>query len=358
MGTQIGKLISNCRHEISLESLSNKVIGFDAYNMIYAFLAPIRHESTWGGYLKDSKGNVTSHLSGLFYRLTNWLPYRLKPVFIFDGKPPKFKEEEIMIRKQRKKVAEKKRQKAIERGDLVEAMKYAQATSRITLDMVEDAKQLLGFFGIPCVQAKEEAEAQGAFMVRQGQMYAMASQDYDSFLFGCNIVIRNLTVTRRRHGHDSSSIELLPEEILLNDLLEELGFSDREQLIMLSLLIGTDYNPGVKGVGPKTALKIVRKFKTPDEIVNHIKLQYGSEKYSEAFPFSPNILKEYFLNPEVNTKHTISFSKPDLSKIKEFMIEEREFNKARIERQLNSMMKRRRKFKQTQDQTSLEGFFS
>ncbi|MHA1331463.1 MAG: FEN1 family endonuclease, partial [Candidatus Hodarchaeales archaeon] len=177
MGTQIGKLISSCRHEISLETLSNKIIGFDAYNMIYAFLAPIRHQSTWGGYLKDSKGNVTSHLSGLFYRLTNWLPYRVKPVFIFDGKPPKFKEEEIETRKQRKKLAETKRKEAIERGDLVEAMKYAQATSRITSEMVKDAKQLLKFFGIPCIQAKEEAEAQGAFMVRQGQMYAMASQD-------------------------------------------------------------------------------------------------------------------------------------------------------------------------------------
>ncbi|MHA2328348.1 MAG: flap endonuclease-1, partial [Candidatus Hodarchaeales archaeon] len=266
MGTQIGKLIIECRHEIEYSDLYRKNIGIDAYNMIYAFLAPIRSRYSGGGLLTDAEGNVTSHLSGLFYKLTNLLPYGIRPVFIIDGKPPVYKKKEIEIRKERKKEAEKKRKEAISRGDMKEAMKFAQATSKITSTEIEDANRLIEYFGIPIIHAASEAEAQGAFMVQEGKLDAIASQDYDSFLFGSPQVIRNLTITRRRRvSNQNRSVELNPEKVILNELLEELRLENRDQLIMIGLLVGTDYNPkGIKGIGPKTALKLVQKYRTPN----------------------------------------------------------------------------------------------
>ncbi|MFX0150042.1 MAG: flap endonuclease-1 [Candidatus Hodarchaeota archaeon] len=356
MGTQIGKLLIKCRHEIEYSHLYRKKIGIDAYNMIYAFLAPIRTRQTGGGYLTDANGNVTSHLSGLFYRMTNLLPYRIRPVFIFDGEPPIFKEKEIEIRKKRKNIAEIKRNDAIARGDLEEALKHAQATSRITSNMIEDAKKLLNYFGIPIIQAVSEAEAQGAFMVREGTLNAMASQDYDAFLFGSPEVIRNLTITRRRRvPSQSRSIELIPEKVILTELLDELKLGSRDQLIMLGLLVGTDYNPkGIKGIGPKTALKLVHKYRTPDSLLEYLNVNFS---LNEVFPYPPNILLDYFRTPEVEKGVKIIIKKPQPDKITEFLVEERDFNKDRIEKQLETMFTKTRKIKQKLDQKSLEKFF-
>ncbi len=356
MGTQIGKLLTKCRLEIEYSDLYGKKIGIDAYNMIYAFLAPIRYRKSGGGYLTDSEGNVTSHLSGLFYRMTNLLPYKVRPIFIFDGKPPVFKEREIKIRKERKKEAAIKRDEAIARGDMDVAMKFAQATSQITPNIIEDAKRLLDNFGIPVIRAASEAEAQGAFMVQREELDAMASQDYDSFLFGSPLVIRNLTITRqRRASKQSSSIELNPEQVILTELLEELQLDNRDQLIMLGLLIGTDYNPaGIKGIGPKTALKLVHKHRTPNSLIEYVDGKYSIKK---IFPYPPETLLDYFRSPEVIQDVKFTFRRPQISKIVEFLVEERDFNKDRIEKQLQRMVSKRRKIKQKIDQQSLDKFF-
>ncbi|MHA2244090.1 MAG: flap endonuclease-1 [Candidatus Hodarchaeales archaeon] len=355
MGTQIGKLLNRCRLEIEYSDLYGKKVGIDAYNMIYAFLAPIRYRQSGGGFLTDSDGNVTSHLSGLFYRMTNLLPYDIRPVFIFDGKPPVFKEKEIKIRKDRKKEAALKREEALARGDMEEAMRYAQATSRITPNIIKDAKRLLNYFGIPCIQAASEAEAQGAFMIQTGTINAIASQDYDSFLFGSPEVIRNLTVTRRRVATKQGSFELTPEKVNFDELLEELQLDNRDQLIMLGLLIGTDYNPGgIKGIGPKTALKLIHKYRTPNSLLEYLDAKYSIEK---IFPHPPKGLLDYFRSPEVDEDIKFAFRKPQISKIKEFLVEERDFSNERIEKQLGRMISKKRKIKQKTDQLALDKFF-
>lgn len=355
MGTQIGKLLIKCRQEISYLDLHGKKVGIDAYNLIYAFLAPIRYQQTGGGYLTDSEGNVTSHLSGLFYKLTNWLPNNIRPVFIFDGKPPKFKEAEIKTRQEKKKEAAVKREEALAVGDLESAMKFAAVTSKITPQIVTDAKKLIEYFGLPTIQAASEAEAQGAFMVQEGNLDAMASQDYDSFLFGSPEVIRNLTVTRRRVATKDGLIELTPEKVKLNELLQELQFTNRDQLILLGLLVGTDYNPkGIKGIGPKTALKLVHEYPTPESLFEYLTVKYPLE---ETFPFPPQMLLDYFREPEVIEGLQFTIQKPQLAKITEFLVEERDFTKARIENQLKRMVATRRKIKQKTDQQSLDRFF-
>ena len=355
MGTQIGKLLSKCRLEIEYSDLFGKKVGIDAYNMIYAFLAPIRYRETGGGYLTDSDGNVTSHLSGLFYRIANLLPYNIHPVFIFDGKPPVFKEKEIETRKDRKKLAAMKREEALARGDLESAMKFAAVTSKITPQIINDAKRLVEHFGIPTLQAASEAEAQGAYMVQEGILDAMASQDYDSFLFGSPQVIRNLTVTRRRVATKQGNIELNPEQVILRELLEELQFNNRDQLILLGLLVGTDYNPGgIKGIGPKTALKLIHQYNTPNSLFEYLDSKYTIKK---VFPYPPKGLLDYFRSPEVIEDIKIKFREPSISKIMEFLVEERDFRKDRIEGALQRMISKKRKIKQKTNQQALDKFF-
>ncbi|MHA2388502.1 MAG: flap endonuclease-1 [Candidatus Hodarchaeales archaeon] len=349
MGTQIGKLFSSSRQTITIDALSGNKIGFDAYNTIYAFLARIRDKSTGGGYFTDSNGNVTSHLIGLFPRLTHFLIHDVKPIFIFDGKPPDFKISEIITRKERKKEAEVKRELAIAAGDMDEASKYAQATSRITPEILEDTKILLRNLGIPIVQAPSEAEAQGAILTNQGIINAMASQDYDSFLFGCSTVIRNLGVSQRRKlPNQQRFIEVETERIQLNQLLNELKLKDREQLILVGLLIGTDYNPkGIKGIGPKTALKLVQKYPNFDSLFTHLDATYDLEK---IFPYPPDVLLKYFLSPEVDENVKISYSDPKPKKVQKFLVEERGFTPERIQRQIKALQR-------ITSQSTLDTFF-
>lgn len=333
MGTQISKLLINCRQNITISDLSGKIVGFDAYNTIYAFLARIRDKSTGGGYFTDSDGHVTSHLLGLFPRITYFLQNDIKPVFIFDGKPPIFKSKEISYRKNRKKIAEIKRATAIADGKLEEASKFAQATSKLTPDILKDTKTLLQLLGIPFIQAPSEAEAQGAVMNQRGLIQAMASQDYDSFLFGCPIVIRNLGVSQRRKiPNQPKFVEISTEQIILKELLQELGLKTREQLILLGVLVGTDYNPkGIKGIGPKTALKLVREYPNLKSLQNYLESKYSLE---EILPYSLATLLDCFKSPESDPNLNFTFSKPQPKKLSEFLIGEREFKPERIRNSL------------------------
>ncbi|MCK4848340.1 MAG: flap endonuclease-1 [Candidatus Heimdallarchaeota archaeon] len=333
MGTQISKLLINCRQNITISDLSGKIVGFDAYNTIYAFLARIRDKSTGGGYFTDSDGHVTSHLLGLFPRLTYFLQNDIKPVFIFDGKPPIFKAKEISYRKNRKKIAEIKRATAIADGKLEEASKFAQATSKLTPDILKDTKTLLQLLGIPFIQAPSEAEAQGAMMNQRGLIQAMASQDYDSFLFGCPIVIRNLGVSQRRKiPNQPKFVEISTEQIILKELLQELGLKSREQLILLGILVGTDYNPkGIKGIGPKTAIKLVREYPNLNSLQKYLESKYSLE---EILPYSLATLLDCFKSPESDPNLNFAFSKPQPKKLSEFLVGDREFKPERIRNSL------------------------
>ncbi len=350
MGTQIGQLFTSSRQVISIDALSGKKIGFDAYNTIYAFLARIRDKSTGGGYFTDSDGNVTSHLIGLFPRLIHFLIYDVKPIFIFDGKPPEFKKSEIITRKERKRDAKLKREVAIAAGDMEEASKHAQATSRITPDILDDTKQLLRYLGIPIVKAPSEAEAQGALMTDKGLISAMASQDYDSFLFGCPTVIRNLGVSQRRKiPNQQRFVEVKTEQIHLNQLLSEMQLKDRTQLILVGLLVGTDYNPkGIKGIGPKTALKLVHKYPNFTSLFTYLEAQYDID---EIFPYPMQELLNYFLKPEVEESIEISFDSAKPKKVEEFLVEERGFKQERIQKQIKAL-------KRITSQNTLDKFFS
>ena len=257
MGLAIKELIQS--HEIQSKELARKPLAIDAYNMLYQFLTTIRSRD--GSLLTDSKGNVTSHLVGLFSRATNFLEQDLQLVYVFDGKPPELKKLERDRRRTVKQEAAVQFKRAEEAQDIEGMKKYAARTAVLSKRMVEESKQLVQALGIPIIQAPSEGEAQAAALAREGHVYASVSQDFDSLLYGTPRLVRNLSVVGKRKRPNSPIFESIrPEMINFKETLGALGIS-QEQLIVLAILVGTDYNPGgVKGIGPKNALKLVKEY--------------------------------------------------------------------------------------------------
>lgn len=331
---------------VSLEEMRGRVLAIDGYNALYQFLSIIRQPD--GTPLMDSAGRVTSHLSGVFYRTVNLLEAGIKPVYVFDGKPPELKLREIERRAEIKEKAEEEYRAAIERGDLEGARKAAQATSRLTGEMVDQTKDLLGAMGIPWVQAPSEGEAQAAFMTRRGDAWATVSQDYDSLLFGAPRLVRNLTISgRRKLPNKPVYIDVEPEIIRLDEVLRALNVS-REQLIDIGIMLGTDFNPdGFKGIGPKKAKKIIE--------------EYGSLKAAierGAIEVDPHIdvdaIKEIFLNPKTTGEYRLEWRELDGERVKKILCENHDFSVERVEAALQRVMKMKR---EVERQSSLEKWF-
>ncbi|MEM2203340.1 MAG: flap endonuclease-1 [Sulfolobales archaeon] len=332
MGVDLKDLIPEkaIRQINDLRELSGKIIAIDAYNALYQFLAAIRQPD--GTPLMDSKGRVTSHLSGLFYRTINLVEAGIKPVYVFDGKPPEIKAAEIARRSMAKQKAEERLRIAREKGDEEEMRKYAQATSRLSNDMVESSKKLLNYMGIPWVQAPSEGEAQAAYMAMKGIAWATASQDYDSLLFGSPRLVRNLAVSgKRKLPGKEIYVEIKPEVIDLNLLMKTLEIT-REQLIDIAILVGTDFNPdGVEGIGPKKAYSLVKSYGSIDRV---LKVLPGAR-----FPVDPMEIKKFFLNPPISEIPRIEWRAPDREKIIELLVEEYEFSRERVENNLERLSK-------------------
>jgi len=338
MGLNLKPLV--IREKTRLESFSNKVIAVDAYNAIYQFLASIRGPD--GMQLTDSEGRITSHLSGLLYRNINFLSLGIKPVWVFDGKPPSLKTAEIERRRQIKKDATVKYEKAIAAGDMEGARKYAQQTTSMKDGMVEESKQLLEYFGIPYIDAPSEGEATAAHLTNTGQAYASASQDFDSVLLGAKRLIRNFTNSgRRKIPNRNTYIEIEPEIIETKKTLESLQVT-KEQLVDIGILIGTDFNPeGFERVGPKTALKMIKQ---------HSRLEDIPQIQEQLHKIDYDQIRKIFLEPDVAEVDEIIFEKVNYEGITNYLVKERSFSEDRIQSSLNRLKKAIEKKSQNLDQ--------
>jgi len=344
MGVNLRELVAPVRETIELASLAGKVVALDAYNALYQFLATIRQQD--GTPLMDAYGRVTSHLNGLFYRTINLIELGIKVVYVFDGKPPELKMAEIERRMKQREEAEKKYYEALEAGVLEEARLYAQQASRLTNPMVEDAKKLLSLMGIPWVQAPADGEAQAAYLAAQGHAWAAGSQDYDSLLYGSPRLVRNITISgRRKLPRKDEYVEVKPELVSLEKVLSYHEIS-REQLVYIALLIGTDYNPGgIKGIGPKKALKLVKELKTPEAIARSVEWD---------FPVDFREVADIFLKPEVSSSYKLEWRAPDAEGIMSFLCEEHQFSPQRVK---NALERAEKAFKSLFQQSTLEAWF-
>jgi flap endonuclease-1 len=324
MGVNISDIVPV--EQKQLEDLTGKTLAIDAYNAIYQFLSIIRGPD--GTPLKDQAGRVTSHLTGLFYRNINFLEAGIKPAYVFDGKPHEMKSETLAIRSERRTKAHTEWQEAVSAGDIEKAKCKGQQSSRMTNDIVEGSRILLTLMGIPVVQAPEEGEAQAAYMASRGDVWAASSQDFDALLFGTPRLVRNLNITGRRKMPGSKEYkDVFIEVIELENVLKMNNLSGREQLIDLCLLIGTDYNKGIRGIGPKKGLKLIKEHRTIDRVL---------EVLGESIP-NHDCVKEIFLHNEKQDNYKLEWRSPDREKIIDFICRDHGFSEDRVNTALDRL---------------------
>lgn len=343
MGTKLGDIMR--AETFTLEELSGKKVAVDAFNTLYQFLSIIRQPD--GTPLMDGQGRVTSHLSGLFYRNINLLMNGINPVYVFDGEPPDLKQDEIERRREIRESARNEWKRAKEEGRIEDARKAAQASSRLTDPMVKESKELLAALGIPVYQAPSEGEALAAQMARQKQVWGSASQDNDSLLYNCPRMIRNLSITGRRRVARSNRYKTINPEVIDLDLNLRLLKISRKQLVDIAILVGTDYNDKIPGIGPKTALKLIRKYGNLEQVSNE-------KGFELDFPYER--IREIFLDPPEVPINDPVWNDPNPKIIHRILCAEHDFSEGRISSSLKRLEEALEEIRDMQQQSTLTDF--
>ncbi|KAJ2778012.1 Elongation of fatty acids protein 2 [Coemansia javaensis] len=299
---------------VEMAQLVGRKVAIDASTSLYQFLVAVRSE---GQSLATSEGHTTSHLIGLLYRTVNMVENGLKPVYVFDGKPPVMKGGELEKRREKREKAEASLKAAEEEGNDDEILKQTKRLAKVTPEINEQAKRLLRLMGIPIVTAPCEAEAQCAALARAGRVWAAASQDMDTLLFGAPVLLRNLTAPAAR--------KLPIEEIRLEEVLGGLEYT-QDQLIDLGIVLGCDYCESIRGVGPKSGYEHIRACKTIEEAV---KLEKVAKGVPDDWPYAS--ARELFQRPEVDEcADEFVWAKPDVEGLVQFLVHEMEFSEQRV----------------------------
>jgi flap endonuclease-1 len=307
---------------------------------MYQFVTTIRQPD--GTPLKDREGRVTSHLSGLFYRSAAMLELGIRLVYVFDGKPPELKKKTIEERRAVREQAAKEWKTAVDAGDMKRALSMASRSTRLESDMIAEAKLLLDAMGVPCVDAPGEGEAQMSHMVRKGDVWAGASQDFDAILFGAPNLVRNLTLAGKRRLPSGKTVDVTPEIVTLGQVLAALDVT-REQLVDIGILVGTDFNEGVRGIGPKKSLALIKRLGSLEKVAEE-----GKVHVPEVFAD----VRRIFLEPDVTDEYSITWKGPDEAGIRRIMCDAHGFSVDRID----AVLGRLRQGKDPRAQMSLDSW--
>ncbi|CEL07756.1 Putative XPG domain-containing protein [Aspergillus calidoustus] len=311
---------------------------------IYSFLIAVRSE---GQQLMSDTGETTSHLMGMFYRTLRMVDNGIKPLYVFDGAPPKLKSGELAKRSARKLEATEAHEEAKETGTAEDVEKFSRRTVRVTREHNAECKKLLKFMGIPYIDAPTEAEAQCAVLARAGKVYAAASEDMDTLCFDSPILLRHLTFSEQRKEPI--------QEIHLDKALEGMGM-DRNQFIDLCILLGCDYLEPIPKVGPNTALKLIREYGTLEKVVESIEKDPKHKLVMpESWPYQD--ARELFIKPDVRDANDpecdFKWEAPDIEGLVDFLVKDKGFNEDRVR---NGAARLQKNLK-TAQQSRLEGFF-
>mmetsp|Transcript_76008 Transcript_76008/g.215351 ORF Transcript_76008/g.215351 Transcript_76008/m.215351 type:complete len:398 (+) Transcript_76008:92-1285(+) len=325
----------------SQAAYTGRSVAIDASMCLYQFLIMIR-DNRAGSYqnLTNEEGKVTSHLVGMLSRTLKLMENGIKPVYVFDGKPPELKLGELAQRRAKREAAEKSLAEAQEKGDEEQIQKSTKLTTRVTKEQNEETKTLLRLMGVPVVEAPSEAEATCAALCRDGKVYAAATEDADCLTFGTKILIRNLMAA------ESQKKQIL--EVHLDRILEQLNVS-MSQFIDFCILSGCDYCDTLKGVGPSTAIRLLIQHGSLEKVLEEL----GPEKVPENFRYQD--ARQFFQECEaVDTKEVdFKWDEPDYAGLEKFLVEQCSFNKERVD----NYMARLRKTKSTVKQRPLDSFF-
>jgi len=308
------------KETISLDRLAGRTLAVDASIELYQFLSIMRLPD--GSSLSDGHGHVTSHLNGILFRSTRLISqHQARLLYVFDGKPPTLKWREIEKRRAVKERAEREFAEAVARGDRAAAWSKVVMTTRLTREMKVDAQRLLELLGIPWVQAPSEGEAQAAWFAKEGRAWAVSSKDYDSLLFGAPRLARFVGIRGREFLPSKRTSRVVPPELIdLAAMLRAIGLTHR-QLVEAAILVGTDFNEGVKGVGPKTAVKLLRESGRLEEL---------PAKTQDALPPNYEEIRTYFLEPEIDVAPQVHAGRLDPEGVVSFLCGERGFAEERV----------------------------
>ncbi|MEE6523153.1 hypothetical protein FKM82_021892 [Ascaphus truei] len=325
--------------ENDIKSYFGRKVAVDASMCIYQFLIAVRQD---GNMLQNEDGETTSHLMGMFYRTIRMVEHGIKPVYVFDGKPPHLKSGELAKRNERRAEAEKKLEAAQEAGEAENIEKFNKRLVKVTKQHNEECKRLLALMGIPYVDAPCEAEATCAALVKAGKVYAAATEDMDALTFGTPLLLRHLT---------ASEAKKLPiQEFHFSRALQDMSLT-HEQFVDLCILLGSDYCETIRGIGPKKAMELIRQHKSIEEIMENIDLK----KYPVPENWLHKEARQLFLQPEVVEMESVDlkWTEPDEESLVSFMCGEKQFNEDRVRNGAKKLAKNR----QGSTQGRLDDFF-
>ncbi|GAA5863533.1 hypothetical protein JCM8547_007277 [Rhodosporidiobolus lusitaniae] len=327
--------------QAEMKTLFGRKVAIDASMSIYQFLIAVRQQD--GQQLMNEAGETTSHLMGLFYRTIRMVENDLKPCYVFDGKPPQLKSNVLKKRFSNRQEAKEDEVEAKETGTTEDVDKLNRRQVKVTREHNEECRKLLTLMGIPWVEAPSEAEAQCAELCRGGLVYGAGSEDMDTLTFNSPIVLRHLTFSEARK---------MPIDIIsLETVLEGLELS-LDKFIDMCMLCGCDYLEPIKGVGAKTALKLVREYESMDDILAH--LRKGKNPPPEDWPYEE--ARKLFKTPEVKpaSEITLDWNAPDVEGLVDFLVREKGFSEERVRKGAEKLSARLK----TKQQGRLDGFFT
>jgi len=318
------------------EAFTGRVVAIDASMCLYQFLIMIR-ENKSGSYqnLTNEEGQVTSHIIGFLSRTIRLMEAGIKPVYVFDGKPPELKLKELEERRARREEGKVALEKALEAGDQEQILKSAKLTVKVTREQNDQVKLLLKLMGVPVVEAPSEAEATCAALCRDGKVYASATEDADCLTFGTSILIRNLMAA------ESQKKQIY--EIHLKVILEQLGLT-MTQFIDFCILSGCDYCDTLKGVGPTTAIKLLIQHGSIEKVIESL----DPEKNPVPDNFRYQTARDFFVGCEAVDTSEVEFkwNAPDIEGLTKFLVEDNSFTPERVQRFIDRLHAAKSKTKQ------------
>ncbi|ELP93476.1 Flap endonuclease, putative [Entamoeba invadens IP1] len=330
----------NSMKDGKIDQYFGRVVAIDASILVYQFISAVRDQE--GSTLVNEYGETTSHIIGTFYRTIKLMTSGVKPIYVFDGKPPEMKTEELKKRQTNAKEAIEKLEKAKESGDKEEIKKQMKRTARMTKEQSDDVKKLVELMGIPAIEANCEAEGTCAELVKSGKCFATATEDMDALTLGSDIVLRKFSAS------DNKKEPI--REYSLKSILEETGFT-MDMFIDLCILLGCDYCETIKGIGPVTAFEMIKEYKTIENLLKHLdKGKYivpDGWKYKEA--------RNLFLHPDVTKADniTLEWKKPNEEELLKYLVTEKHFNEERVKSGIQKM----KEIKSKGTQGRLDSFF-
>ena len=329
MGLKIKDVV--IARSIDVKELAGKIIAIDGPNTVMQFLKyKYKNKEYYDSeYIIDRTRRVISHLYGLLYRMKFFYAKKMLPIVCFDGRVHPFKRRITKNQLHDFLYVKKQYETAIEEKNFDKAQAIATGKEFMWINAIQESKKLLGYMGVPYIDSPSSAEAQCVQLAKAGIVDVVVSQDYDSVVLGCPTLIRNLSKSRKRKIQNRwQTMKVNVEKIDLRENLKSWGV-DIFQLVDMAILIGNDFNQGVRGIGPKNALNLIRQHGNVESVVKRNRDKYDFTGLNKTLI---DEVREIFLFPEVITKHSdFNWNYPKIDKLTEFLCEDHHLNKKRVE---------------------------